>query len=49
MVRLRFGLHWRIEVKTRRIAEGWGLFDLPGLFIQIGVNLYDRLNEKYRV
>ena len=44
-VRLRFGLHWRVDVALGLIPEGYAIFDLPGLFIQNGVNLYQRVND----
>jgi len=44
-VRLRFGLHWRVDVESMRVPEGYALFDLPGFFIQNGVNLYDRMQD----
>lgn len=41
--KLRFGLHWHIV--NRQIVEGYALFDLPGFFIQSGVNLYERAHQ----
>ena len=41
----RFGFHWRVDVVNGVIPEGYALFDLPGLFIQNGVNLYERMND----
>ena len=40
--RLRFGLHWNVDVKEKRIIEGYGVFDLPGFFIQAGIDLFKR-------
>jgi len=49
-VRLRFGLHWRVDVQNNVIPEGYAIFDLPGFFIQIGVDLYERMNDpKYLI
>eukprot|EP00947_MAST-08B_sp_MAST-8B-sp1_P000587 g587.t1 len=36
-IRLRFGCHW--HVVAGQIVEGWTIFDLPGLFLQFGVDL----------
>ena len=44
-VKLRFGVHWRVDVQKKVIPEGWAIFDLPAFFIQIGVNLFNRMNE----
>jgi len=44
-VRLRFGLHWRVDVALGLIPEGYAIFDLPGLFIQNGVDLYQRVKD----
>ena len=45
VLRRRFGLHWRVDVRNAVVPEGYALFDLPGLFIQNGVNLYERMNN----
>ena len=39
---LRFGLHWNVDVQEKRIIEGYGVFDLPGFFIQAGIDLFKR-------
>merc|ERR1711874_657884 len=44
-VRLRFGVHWRVDVARGVIPEGYAIFDLPGFFIQNGIDLYDRMND----
>merc|ERR1711988_1103840 len=44
-VKLRFGLHWRVDTKNGVIPEGYAIFDLPGFFIQNGINLYERQND----
>ena len=41
----RFGLHWRVDTKNGVIPEGYAIFDLPGFFIQNGINLYERQND----
>ena len=49
-VMCRFGLHWRGDVRNAVVPEGYALFDLPGLFIQNGVNLYERMQDPaYRI
>merc|ERR1719342_1125997 len=49
-VRLRFGLHWRVDVQQGVIPEGYAIFDLPGFFIQNGINLYERARDpNYRI
>ena len=44
-VRLRFGLHYRVDVSRGMIPEGYAIFDLPGFFIQNGINLYERIYD----
>jgi len=44
-VKLRFGLHYRVDTKNGVIPEGYAIFDLPGFFIQNGINLYERMND----
>lgn len=39
-VALRFGMHWRVV--EGRVQEGWAMFDLPGLFKQIGLDFFAR-------
>ena len=49
-VAFRFGWHWRVDVTNEVIPEGYTLFDLPAFFIQIGVNLFDRMeDERYKI
>jgi len=49
-MRLRFGLHWRVDVQQGVIPEGYAIFDLPGFFIQNGINLYERAKDpNYRI
>ena len=45
---LRFGLHWHVNVETKRIIEGYGIFDLPGFFIQAGIDLFARAHQKQK-
>jgi len=47
--RLRFGIHWRVEVATRQVPEAWAMFDLPAAFHDIGIDLFERVNEQYLV
>ena len=42
---LRFGLHYRVDTENGVIPEGYAIFDLPGFFIQNGINLYERMND----
>merc|ERR1719422_303823 len=44
-VRLRFGLHYRVDTARGMIPEGYAIFDLPGFFIQNGINLYERMYD----
>jgi predicted ester cyclase len=46
--RLRFGLHWHVDVETKHIIEGYGIFDLPGFFIQGGIDLFARAHQKQK-
>jgi len=48
-VRIRFGFHYRVDVGHRIIPEGYALIDIPGAFIQLGINLYDRLKPQFAV
>ena len=45
LTKLRFGLHWHVDTKRRKIIEGYGIFDLPAFFIQSGVDLFKRAQE----
>ena len=47
--RLRFGLHWHIDTEEKRIIEGYGIFDLPGFFIQGGVDLFKRAHDEQAI
>lgn len=47
--KLRFGLHWHIDVTQGRIIEGYGIFDLPGFFVQAGINLFERAHNDANV
>ena len=44
--KLRFGLHWHVDVQLGKIIEGYGIFDLPGFFIQSGIDLFSRAREQ---
>jgi len=48
-VKIRFGFHYRVDVNTRTIPEGYAMFDLPGTFIQMGVDLYSRMTPEYSI
>jgi len=37
-VSIRFAFHW--HVTGGRVQEGWAIFDLPGLFKQVGVDFF---------
>ncbi len=43
--RLRFGLHWHIDVENNEIIEGYGMFDLQHFFVQAGIDLYQRARQ----
>jgi len=48
-MKIRFGFHYRVDLVNNRIPEGYALFDIPGAFIQVGINLFDRLTLEYSV
>jgi len=48
-IRVRFGFHYRIDVAGGRVPEGYAMFDLPGAFIQFGVDLYSRMSPQYAI
>ena len=48
-VRLRLALHWRVDLTQGVVKECWAMFDLPAAFIMIGVDLFDRMNDNYRI
>merc|ERR1711973_66686 len=48
-VNLRFGIHWRVNIEAEVVEECWAMFDLPAAFIGLDINLFDRMNEKYRI
>ena len=35
-------------METKRIIEGYGIFDLPGFFIQAGIDLFARAHQKQK-
>ena len=48
-MRIRFGFHYRVDVARGSIPEGYAMLDLPGAFIQMGVDLYARMTQEYAV
>jgi len=48
-VRIRFGFHYRVDVASGKVPEGYAMFDLPGAFIQLGVDLYSRMTPEYSI
>ena len=46
-VSIRFGFHYRVDLQHRIIPEGYALLDIPGGFIQMGINLFDRLKPEF--
>jgi len=48
-IKIRFGFHYRVDVRNRVIPEGYALFDIPGAFQQLGINLFDRFTPEYAV
>ena len=44
ILELRFGFHYRAE--GGKLVEGYAMFDLPGLFDQWSISLYDRAIEQ---
>merc|ERR1712042_132283 len=48
-IRIRFGFHYRVDVKNKVIPEGYALFDIPDAMHQVGVNLFDRFTPEYAV
>lgn len=47
-VALRFGMHWHVDLEAGKAVEGYAMFDLPAAFMQMGVNLYDRMDQMRR-
>jgi len=44
-INLRFGMHYHVDMRTHEVYESWALFDIPDAFNQMGVNLYDRVQD----
>jgi len=44
-VALRFGMHWHVDLNKGQVVEGYAMFDLPAVFLQMGVDLYARMNH----
>jgi predicted ester cyclase len=42
-VSIRFGMHWRIV--DDKVQEGWAIFDIPGLFSQLGLDFWDMASK----
>lgn len=38
-LKVRFGMHWRIV--DGKAQEGWAIFDVPGLYNQLGLNFFN--------
>jgi len=48
-IRIRFGFHYRVNLQQKTIPEGYALIDIPGAFIQVGVDLFSRLTPAFAV
>jgi len=48
-IRIRFGFHYRVDVSSGTVPEGYAMFDLPGAFIQLGVDLYGRMTQDHKI
>jgi len=48
-IRVRIALHWRVDLRAGLVPECWAMFDLPEAFRMLGINLFDRMNENYRI
>jgi len=46
---LRIAIHWRVDIEAENVPECWAMFDIPAAFNMIGVNLFDRMTEEYRI
>ena len=46
---LRFGLHYRLDHSLGVAREGWAIIDLPHAFHQMGVDLFARCSEGWKV
>eukprot|EP00466_Bigelowiella_natans_P009143 jgi/Bigna1/133827/aug1.22_g8535 len=44
-INLRFGMHYHVDVVAHDIGESWAIFDLPDVFNQMGINLWDRMKQ----
>jgi hypothetical protein len=42
-VALRFAFHWRVHAGM--VVGGWAMFDMPGLFSQLGLDFFGRARE----
>jgi len=48
-IRLRLALHWRVNLDTGLVPECWAMWDLPAAFNMLGINLFDRMTDEYRI
>jgi len=48
-IKIRFGFHYRVDVRKKVIPEGYALFDIPDAFNQVGINLFERFTPEYAV
>merc|ERR1719458_2376649 len=46
-VRIRFGFHYRVDLKAGVVREGYAILDLPDAFNQMGIDLYGRCTEPW--
>jgi len=47
-VSLRFGMHWHVDLSAGKAYEGYAMFDLPAAFLQMGVDLYGRMEQMHK-
>lgn len=38
-LQLEFGMHWRVDMESAKIVEAWAIFDLPRMFLGLGIDL----------
>jgi len=48
-INVRLAIHWRVDVRAEKVMECWFMSDLPAAFNMVGVNLFDRMTEQYRI
>merc|ERR1711915_50934 len=44
-IKIRFGIHWRIDVAEESVKEAWAMFDLPAAFYGVGIDLFQRIPQ----